>query len=258
MLDDFTMIVHKLDRELEGINIYPIGDLHVGSNDMDVELFEAWRKMVLADENGYVVIIGDMMDNGLRNSKTNVYEATMPPHRQKEWLKKEFAPLKDRILGVVRGNHEERSVRETGDCPLYDVCCKLDIEDLYRPNAVFMKVNLGEKRKDRQWSYTLMLAHGGSKNKVKNFGYAVDGLDIMVAGHVHEASSVFPSKIVLDSHNEQVRHVGFVSLVVPSFARMGGYALQKLYTPQDSDKFPVIHLDGTDKGVSVSWIPPKM
>lgn len=247
-----------MDKDLDGINIYPIGDLHVGSRELDMGLWRAWKKMVMEDENGYVVLVGDMMDNGLRNSKTNVYEATMPPFEQKEWLKREFFDLKDKILGAVKGNHENRSTIETGDDPMYDVMAKLDLEDLYRPNAVFMKVNLGEKAKDRQWSYTLMLAHGGSRNKVEKFGYAIDGLDVMVTGHTHKASSTFPSKIVIDSHNEVVRRVGFTDLVVPSFAVMGGYALRNMYLPQDSGKFPVIHLDGRSKGVSISWIPPKM
>ena len=31
ILNDYEMIVHKLGQELEYINLYPLGDLHVGS-----------------------------------------------------------------------------------------------------------------------------------------------------------------------------------------------------------------------------------
>lgn len=251
---DFQMIVHKFPRETEGVHIYPLGDLHIGSRELDMELFRKWRRTVLADPVGYVVLIGDMIDNGLRNSKTNVYEATMSPWEQKETLAEELRPLKDRILGAIRGNHEERSVRESDDCPMYDVMARLGLEDLYREGAGFVKINLGEKNKERQWSYTLVLAHGASKSKVDKFNYSIDGMDVMISGHTHQPSSNFPAKIVVDNHNEQVRLVGFVNVVVPSFARMGGYALKGMYMPQDSGKFPVLMLSGTEKEVNVLWM----
>ena len=70
----------------------------------------------------------------------------MQPFQQKKWLVEQFEPLKDKkILGANQGNHEYRTTIETGECPLYDVMNKLDIEDLYRQNMAFLKVNLGKK-----------------------------------------------------------------------------------------------------------------
>lgn len=251
--DDFEMIVHKLDRSLEEIRIYPLGDVHVGSREFSLELWNKWKKMVMDDENGFVVLVGDLMDNALRNSKTNIFEATMMPHEQKEWLVTELKPMKDKIIGAVAGNHEYRSMLESGSCPMYDILCKLDLEDLYRPNMAFMKINLGEKNKERQFSYTFVLAHGASRGKVDKFGYAIDGMDVMITGHTHSAESPFPAKIVMDAHNEQVRLVGFTRIVVPSFAKMGGYALKGMYMPQDSGKIPVVILSGKEKKVQVLW-----
>lgn len=107
--------MHKLSGDLDYINIYPIGDLHIGSPQFDVKVWNKWKNMVLNDPNGYVVIIGDMMDNGLEKSKTNTFEATIQPFQQKKWLTDEFRPLKTRILGGNQGNHEYRTTIETGD-----------------------------------------------------------------------------------------------------------------------------------------------
>lgn len=252
IINDFEMVVHKLSRDLDEVNIYPLGDLHIGSPQFNLPLWKKWKQMVMDDPNGYVVIIGDLVDNGLKTSLTNSYEATMRPMEQKKWLADELKPLKDKILGACRGNHEARSIKVADYCPVYDVMTKLDLEDLYRENMAFLKVNLGAKRKDRQFSYGIVLAHGASNTKVKQFAYSIDGVDLMVTGHTHDPQSHFPRKIVMDMKNEVVYQQDFTRLVVPSFLNTGGYALTAMYLPQ-SNKIPVVKLSGLEKKVSVLW-----
>lgn len=253
ILDDYILIKHTLSKELPYINIYPIGDLHLGSGNFCLESFNKWKKLVSEDPYSKIVIVGDMIDNGLKTSKTNSFEASMQPFQQKKWLEEEFRPFADKIIGVVQGNHEYRSSIVADFCPLYDVMAKLDLEDLYRPNMAFIKVNLGERNADRQCSYTIMLTHGASKTKTNNFGYAVDGMDIMVTGHIHQPSNTFPAKIVIDSKNESVSLRSFTHVTVPSFQKLGGYALKGMFLPQ-SMKIPIIRLDGTKKEVNNIWI----
>lgn len=255
MRNDFEMVVHKLDKDIDSINIYPLGDLHIGSENFDERAWQKWKQVVLNDVSGYIVIVGDMVDNGLKNSKTNSYGAALRPREQKEWLKRELEPLKDKILGACRGNHEERSVNDTDDCPLYDVMAKLDLEDLYRENMAFVKVSLGYKNKERQYSYNLVLAHGGSKSKVDKFGYAIDGMDAFITGHTHSPASDFPAKIVIDPRNETVGMSSFVHITVPSFQKAGGYTLRALYAPQqDANRIPILTLKGYEKGTVLTWI----
>lgn len=61
-------------------------------------MLEKQVKEILSDPYGYVVFVGDIIDNGLKNSKTNVYEQTMRPKEQKETADEIYRPLKDRIL----------------------------------------------------------------------------------------------------------------------------------------------------------------
>lgn len=142
MKKDFDLIVRQLESDVESVRIYTLGDLHIGSQEFNMEKWVRWKKMILEDKDAYIIGNGDWVDNGLRNSKTSSYEAVMRPMEQKEWLKKELLELKDRFIGACRGNHEERSVKESDDCPMYDVMSKLDIEDLYRENMAVIKLSL--------------------------------------------------------------------------------------------------------------------
>lgn len=115
------MIVHKLSTELPYINIYPIGDVHIGSKECDMKMLLEWRKLVLDDPYGYAVIVGDMMNMALKTSKSNVYEDVMNPLQQKEFCYEFLLPIRDKILAACSGNHEQRNVKEVGTNPLYDV-----------------------------------------------------------------------------------------------------------------------------------------
>lgn len=252
--NDFDLIVDKFPRDMEHLNIYPLGDLHIGSAEFDHDKWRKWKKMVMDDPNSAIVLIGDLLENNLRSSVGSPFDQTMSPREQKELLAKELRPLADKILSGVQGNHEYRTTRSSDSCPLYDIMFLLGIEGRYRENASFLKVALGSKAKDRQWTYTFAMFHGSSKFKTRVMGYAIDGMDVMITGHDHQPQSYFPAKIVIDSKNETVTTRGFVRLVVSSFLKTGGYGLNAMYEPQDHTKIPVVHLSGKKKEVSVIWL----
>lgn len=251
--NDFKMIVHKLDPDIGGINLYALGDTQIGSPNFNPELLKNWVKMVKNDPKGYVVLVGDMINNAVKSGKSLMYSEKMRPFDQKMMLIEELRPIGDKLLGAVRGNHEKRSVKDVDDCPLYDAMMALGKEHLYRENAVFMKLNVGQRTKEKQVSYTVVLGHGVSSTKTKKFAYAIDGMDLFITGHTHDPQSNFPAKIVIDSHNEVVRTVGFTHIIVPSFDEFGGYVLEGMYMPQDSAKFPVVALNGKIKDLEVTW-----
>lgn len=254
MFKDFDMIVHKFGRDLDSLHVYPVGDAHIGSPDWNKDKMLDWQHQVLNDPVARVVIVGDMVENNLKASRGNCFESLLSPMEQKRELKEFLEPISHLILGAVPGNHEYRSRMEADYCPLYDVMAKLDIEDLYRPNMAFLKMSVGEKNKDRQFTYTMVLAHGSAEKKTENFSYAIDGMDVFVVGHTHRPLNGFPEKIVIDSKNDQIRLERVTRVVVPSFQKLGGYVLKGMYAPQSHDVYPVIHLSGIDKHVGVSWL----
>lgn len=253
MLNDFQMIVHKLSTEVPYINIYPIGDVHIGSKECDLELLKRWLEEVQSDQYGYVVIIGDMMNMGLRNSKSNVYEEVLNPTQQKELLYEILLPIKNKILAAVSGNHEYRGVKEAGSNPLYDVFCRLQIEDVYRENACFVKINLGQRKSDRQVSYALTITHGVTRNKDENWTYCVDNCDLFINGHIHTGDHKPHGKIRLDLQNEVVRTVGYQQVIVMPFQKYGGYTIRGKHKPIHLGQFQRIRLDGSTKKIGYTF-----
>jgi len=76
---DFEMIGVKYPREQERVNLYPLGDLHKGSQHFSEIAWRRWVDMVVRDPYAAVVIIGDMVENVTKKSKGSVYEQTMRP-----------------------------------------------------------------------------------------------------------------------------------------------------------------------------------
>jgi predicted phosphodiesterase len=251
MLDDFTLITHKFD-ELPYVNIYPLGDVHIGSKECNVSLFKEWIEMVRQDPFGYVVIIGDMMNMGLKNSKSNVYEEALTPMEQKELMYELLNPIADKILAGCSGNHEYRTVKEVGTNPMYDVFCRMRIEERYRENVCFLKLTVGKCGKNPN-TYGVVLTHGSSKNKDLNWTYAVDGADVFISGHTHLGTHQPCGKIRMDLTHEKVKTIGYQHIVVLPFQEYGGYAVRGKYTPNHLGQFQSVKFDGTAKKVGYSY-----
>ena len=251
MLDDFTLI-HAKYEDLPHLNLYPLGDGHIGSNECDLELFKQWVEMVKNDPYGVVVIVGDIMNMGLRNSKSNVYEEKLSPMEQKELCYELLLPIADKIIGGCPGNHEYRAVKEVGMNPLYDVFCRLRIEDRYRENACFIKLTVGKQGRNPN-TYGLVLTHGSTKTKDEKWTYGVDGCDCFISGHTHEAIHKPFGKIRMDLSHNKVKTVGYHHIVVLPFQSYGGYAIRGKYMPNHLGQFQCITFDGSTKKVGYSY-----
>ena len=260
VLNDFSLIIHKLSRELQQIKIYPVADLHVGAEEFLAKAWEAFRKKLLSEPDSYIGIDGDMVNNAIKSSVSNVYAETMRPREQKRWLADQLAPVRDKILFAIPGNHEYRSDKEVDDNPLYDVCCKLDIEHLYRENAAFVKISLGNKANGKPVVYTLCAMHGSgggiytgaTVNRSERFSQYIDGLDIMMTGHTHKGVVSKPKKLVIDPYNNQVTFRDVAVVGCTSWLEYGGYALKQMLQPASNDPQTLV-LDGTKKHVEIRW-----
>ena len=251
MLDDFHLIQSKFE-ELDHLNIYPLGDVHIGSKECDMDLLKKWVEMVKNDPNGAVVIIGDMLNNGLRNSKTNVYEEVLNPMQQKEVCYELLKPIADKILAGCSGNHEYRTVKEVGTNPLYDVFCRMCIEDRYRENVCFIKLTVGKQGKNPN-TYGVVLTHGSGKNKDEKWTYSVDGCDCFISGHTHLGTHQPMGKIRMDLTHNKVKTVGYQHIVVMPFQQYGGYAIRNKYMPSSLGNFQSITFDGKSKRVGYRY-----
>ena len=227
MIDDFTPIIHVLPGRT--IKVWPIADVHIGAKEADMPGFSSFLKRIEQDDDSYLVICGDLLNNGIKDSLTNVYEETMPPSEQVKLAAELLQPVADKILGCVGGNHEARSRRSVDLDPLASVMMMVGKSELYRPNMAFVRIKLRDGNVHE--TYNLLLAHGKTTNKKKQFQYAVEGVDAVISGHTHDGVVEKPARLVLTQRGAvKVKHI--VSVTATSWLNYGGYSAAGLMLPK--------------------------
>lgn len=259
MLPDFEMVVHRFPRE--DLTVIPIADVHLGSAECMEKEFIDFIDSIKDKPEVRLVLGGDLIDNGTRNGLTNVFRATMPPSTQKKEMAKILAPVADKILCAVSGNHERRSGKDADDDPMYDILCKIDREDVYRENIAFMKLQFGDPRSDglRNPTYTIVVTHGagggmltsGAVLRGERFAYTIDNMDALIMGHTHKPFVTAPGKIFIDQRNNTVSIKPFKVINMTSWLEWGGYAAQKMLLPS-SHTLHTLRLCGTKKDMVVT------
>ena len=229
MNNDLELIIRKYPREQTVLRVYAIGDVHVGSAQFDEYVIKKKLRIIEADPCGTLVLCGDLGDFGLKNSKTNVYQATMSPREQLKYIRELFEPITDKISAVVPGNHEERITREIGTCPMYDLCVLWGIPEVYRENMAITKYQFGEQNKRQQFTFIGVTTHGTTRNKHKKFLGCIEGADFAVSGHTHTPEYSPHGRIRIERHHGTAAHVPFKEIVVDANLTPGGYSIKKEY-----------------------------
>lgn len=259
-MHDFDMIIHKFP-ERPDLHLYFIADVHYGAKEHMVAEWEDFCGHLLDDLSAYVILGGDLINNATRTSVSNIFDETMRPREQKKVMCDMLRPLKDRILCILPGNHEGRSGKDADDDPMYDIAAKLDLEDYYRENIAFVKIQMGSLNGNggHNPTYVLVVTHGagggmltgGVVNRNERFAYALDGADALLVAHSHRPLVTQPGKICIDAHNNQVKIRPFKTIVATSWLEWGGYAAKKMLLPTTHSK-QLITLYGKRKEITVT------
>lgn len=264
MKSDFDMIVRRFDGD---ICIYPIADVHFGSIDHDEKGWSAFCSRIKDEENAFLILNGDMIQNDTRNSVGSPFEAICRPSEQKKRMVEYLAPIKDKILCITSGNHERRSLKDADDDPAYDISCKLDLEEIYRQNAAFLKLQLGHEAHGKgrpdvpKQTYILAVTHGSgggiytgaTVNRNERWGTAIDGADCVIVGHTHKGAITRPAKIQIDARNNFVNITDYLVMSCVSWQKYGGYPLQKMMIPSATSKPQRLYLSQGKKEISILW-----
>lgn len=265
MKSDFDMIVKSFDRP---IKIYPISDVHYGALEHNAREWFNFCESIKNDPDAYVILGGDLINNNTRSAVGSPFDDTCRPSEQKRRMVEMLEPIKDKILCCVSGNHERRSLKDADDDPTYDIMSKLDLEDIYRANAGFMKIQIGnipsnDKRKRAVNTYFFAVTHGAgggiytgaTVNRNERWGNVIDGVDCVIVGHTHKGTVSRPSKIVLDGQLNKVSLKDYLVISCIAWQNYGGYSLQKMLLPSAVAKPQVLYLSGVAKckNIEVRW-----
>lgn len=254
-LSDNIPIIIKLPATKEYIDIYFIHDLHFGSELFDKKKWEKLKNIILNDDNAYVCVIGDVLENAIPNSKSNVFSQTHSPAEQKEWATQQLKDLGPKVIAVVPGNHEHnRTTKVSGMFPLYDCCSLAGIGDKYRDTIAFIDVALGKyrgKNTAKQTHYFGQIQHAAKDLKNYHSSDYTDGIDFFAFGHDHETKDKPRAKLVFDQRNKMVYKRNIECINCGSFCVYGGYGAKGAFRPQ-SDKIYKLRLFGNEKRMSTT------
>ena len=261
MLSDFNVIVRRFDS---AIKIACISDVHYGALEHMEREWKNFIQKVLADPNMYLILNGDLINNNTRSSVGSPWDDTVRPREQKKHMVEFLKPVKDRLLCCVSGNHERRSLKDADDDPTYDIMAKLDLEDIYRQNAAFMKLQLGQHGNSTdkaEATYRFAVTHGSgggvytgaTVNRNERWGNVIEGLDCLVVGHTHKGTVTRPSKIVFDPYNNKVTMKDYLVVSSVAWQNYGEYALQKMLLPATTGNPQILHLSDKEKYIEVRW-----
>lgn len=218
-------------------------------------------RYVAETPNAYCVLGGDLMDTAIASSIGDTYAATHSPMEQLRVCKEIFAPIAQKTLCCVHGNHENRIYRESNIDTTELMCSELGILDKYSPTTALCFIRFGNvkgKGKDdnhkRTQCYSLYLCHGsgcgrksGSKvNRLVDLAGIVDA-DVYVMNHTHSPAVIRQRFFRADTRNNAVQLVEHLFVNSAANLDYGGYGDVQGYTPT-SKQSPVIWLcDGTKR-----------
>lgn len=185
-------IIKRILGDIEKLTIIPISDVHLGEKTCNIKAFKETLERVRKEPNTYTILNGDLCNIALKNSVSNVYENKSPMEEVEELIGY-LEPIKDKILVISNGNHEDRIKKDTSIDILWLVARELKIEDRYAPSWWYLYLTFGMCNKHRPMTYTITGYHGagsstttGAKiNRAKKMGQIVVA-DIYLMSHVHE------------------------------------------------------------------------
>lgn len=179
-------MIINIKEKAKSINLYAFGDWHYGSYNCDVDTIKEVLDEIQKDRNARVILMGDLIDAGLRGSiGAGSYDNIINPEQQYEEVVSLLMPIKEKIYAMLTGNHEERVYKETS----IDIA-KLMAKILGVPYAgygSFLRINLNGI------AYKIYATHGsaGSRFKQTKLKSCIDlsntfQADIYLMGHVHD------------------------------------------------------------------------
>jgi len=249
---ELTVVDHI---DVPELRLYCISDVHLGSPDCDEDLFLHDLEVIKNDDAARLILNGDLLQYDTKKSRGDVYRQKYPPGQQKRLMRQFLKPVKDRILGMVGGNHDEGRTDEDAT-PIQDIAEWLGVP--YCEGEALFRIAVGSKRKNGKPAvYTLYCTHGwtGSRfigGKALNLHRLSEIVlaDVYVISHTHQQMAFPDSYYVPDLRNNNVMQVTRYYVNTGSYQRRGQYPIRKGLRPAVLGT-PQIALSGAEKKVEV-------
>lgn len=243
-----------LPADLEEIELFPLFDWHIGDSMSDAFLIEETLKHIKETPNAYCILGGDLMDTAIASSIGDTYSAHLQPMEQLKLCVKLFEPIKDKILCILPGNHENRVYKSDGIDTTAMMAAQLGLGGKYSETTALLFIRFGhEARRSKEWrkmTYTVYATHGsgggrregGKINRLADLAQIVDA-DIYLCGHTHLPAVFREGFYRVSKRNSTAQYVDRLFVNAAAALNYGGYGDKAGFKPA-SKQSPVIYLDG--------------
>lgn len=250
------MMVIKIDlpKELEFMELHVFADEHMGDPHSDTKRLLQRIESVKNTPHAYCILNGDIIDNATKTSIGDTYAQELNPMEQLTTAVELFEPIKDKILCITHGNHENRTYKKEGINLSYLLAAQLGLTERYTPTSAIMFLRLGSGGshggKIRYTIYALHGSGGGRKEGAKAIRLAdmasIIDADIYIHSHTHLPMVMKQAFHRVDPKSSTVAHVSKLFVNTASNLNYGGYGEAGEFKPSSKDT-PVIYLDGRKK-----------
>ena len=252
------MKIIKIDlpRELESVELHVFADEHIGDEHSDIKRVIERIEYVKNTPNAYCILNGDILDNATKTSIGDTYTQVFNPMEQLAKAVELFSPIKDKILCITHGNHENRTYKKEGINLSRLIADQLGLGDKYTPTSALIFVRFGKGGKSthyRKACYSLYVLHGsggGRKEGAKAIRLAdmasIIDADIYIHSHTHLPMIMKQAYHRVSWSNSSVALVDKLFVNTASNLDYGGYGEAAEFKPT-SKEMPVIYLSGKEK-----------
>ena len=248
------VIKRELPSNIKQLTIIPISDVHIGDKAANIKAFKEVLERIKNEPNTYTILNGDLCNVALKNSKSDVYSDELTPMEQVIQVINFLEPIKDKILVMSNGNHEDRITKDTSIDVLYLVAKQLHLEQVYSSSWWYLYLSFGKGEKGRSINYTLTGYHGsgnatttaGRLNKAKKMSQVVIA-DCYIMSHVHEPITTKGIIFTPYYQSKTLSKQEMYYVISNSFVEYEGSYAEKLGLIPSNNGITEIQLDGTKK-----------
>jgi len=197
--------------------LLPLGDIHVGDKaftKQSLTLLQEKIDFVKKRSNARIVGMGDWLNVATRTSKSSPFEQNMDLEEQIEMICKIFEPVKEKIIGLIDGNHEQRIADHAGYSPTIAICDRLKVPYLGTSAVLDFRVGVRNKESNQTSaiSYIVYAHHttaggrtiGSKINRTALLAEMVANADIYLGAHSHEETSNISSCYLANPHQQEI------------------------------------------------------
>lgn len=177
----------------DDVTIIPIADVHIGDKLANLKRLKEALQRIKEEPNTYTIINGDLCNMALKNSKSDVYSDQLSPMEQVLTATELLESIKNKILVISTGNHEDRTAKETNIDVTRLIAKQLGIEDRYANGWWYLYLTFGKDIRGRAITYGITGIHGygggrksgGKINRLEDMSQVVIA-DLYVMSHTHK------------------------------------------------------------------------